>query len=157
MLRRRYVALCALGVGGGLAGCTNGDGDPGSGGDVYERAFREALTEENVEIHTLQNDERRVELVYSPGGLGPDADEDDYRARVEETINVVARAFFDRVYGGWEVDLLDATVRVEGSVVATWQMRREWIQGYLDGDLTRDEMGAKVEASVERHRGTPTE
>lgn len=158
MLRRRFVALCALAASGGLAGCTNDDGedDSGSTGSVYRQAFRDALTDEGIEVRALTNEDGRVELTYAPGGLGSDADEDDYEARIEETVGIAAEAYFDRVYGGWDVTRLDATVEVEESVVATWRMESEWIQRYLDGDISRDELGAKVEESVERHTPTPS-
>ena len=85
--------------------------------------------------------------------LGPQAREDlmaDLHEQVEASVDDAARAFFDRVYGGWDVIGLDATVRIDGEVVATWRMEQSWIDAYLDGEMTREELAGKVEDSVER-------
>lgn len=53
--------------------------------------------------------------------------------------------------GGWTARLLDASVYIDGSLVATWRMETAWIDAYLDGEITRDELGERVAASVERY------
>lgn len=152
MDRRRYLALLAAGS--PLAGCTGDQGpDVGSDADdseVRRDALREALVREDIEVHELRVDGERVDLVYSPPAP-EDADEAAYEQQVEETIEVTARAFYRRVRGGWDVEGLDATVRVDGSVVATWRMESEWVAQHRSGDITREELREKIEATVERH------
>lgn len=160
MRRRCYLSLCGLAAGSSIAGCTtigdggNSNGDGGGGDGAYRGTFRDSLTREGVEIRELTTDGGRVELVYAPGDLPDDGSEEAYETRVQETVETASRSFFDRVYGGWTVDRLDATVRIDGSVVATWRMDREWIERYLDGEYTREEMARRVEESVERHYET---
>ncbi len=152
MERRRYLVGCGtiLGV---ITGCTTNEPDDGddTSNAVYREAFRDALTDDDIEIQTLTNTDGRVELVYSPGSIQPDATAPEIEARVEETVYIAAEAFFDRVYGGWAVDFLDATVKIQDTVVATWHMDSEWIDGYLAGEYSRNDLIEMVEASVERH------
>jgi len=152
MRRRRYLVSCALAAGSVSAGCT-GDSeteDDDGRNDAYRRAFREELTEAGMEVLALGIDEGVVDLAYAPGDLPPDADETKYEARIEATVETGARAYYDRVYGGWDVERLDAAVRVDDSLVATWHMESAWVRQHLDGDITREELGRKVEGSVER-------
>lgn len=155
MDRRRYLALLA--AGGAFAGCTD-DGQEVEAetddSEVRREALREALVREDIEVEELRVEGERVELVYSPPDLPEDADEADYEARVEETIETTARAFYRRVRGGWDVEGLDATVLVDGTMVATWRMESEWIERHRAGEITREELRAKIEATVERHYET---
>ena len=156
MERRRYLAVLA--AGGAFGGCTDDGQDLESetnDSEVRREALGEALVREDIEVEELAVDDGRVELVYSPPDLPEDADEADYEARVEETIETTARAFYRRVRGGWEVSGLDATVRIEGSTVATWRMESEWVEQHRAGDITREELREKIEATVERHYDTP--
>lgn len=144
MQRRRYLSLCLAGAAVTTAGCSSDGGADTTPRDaVYGDAFREELTDEGITIRTFSTASGTVTLEYEPSNPTEDG--------VRESINTTARAFFDRVYGGWHVERLEATVFVDGTVVATWEMRRRWIEAYLDGDITRDQLGEKVEASVERH------
>lgn len=147
MRRRRYLAAFAV-IGVALAGCTDGDPETteteaAAAQTAYEDAFREALAREDVEVRELAYDDGRVRVEYRPA--------EPSEASVEESIQVAARAYFDRVYGGWNAARLDASVYVDGSLVATWHMETAWIDAYLDGEITRDELGQRVEDSVERY------
>lgn len=151
MRRRRYLAGFALAALPSVAGCSS-DGGSGTAtetdeNEVYCDALRDAVEGDGHAVRELSVGER-VALAYSPAEAS--------EAGVRESVNEVARAFFDRVYGGWEVAGLDASVRVDGALVATWRMERAWIESYLDGDISREELGAKVEDSVERRVGTAT-
>jgi len=150
MHRRRYLVGAVSAAGLPLVGCT-GDGDAGTetedDSDVYREAFRNALEDDGHAVGELSVD-GRVRLSYSPAEPSEDG--------VRQSVNDAARAFFDRVYGGWDVDGLDARVLVDGELVATWRMERTWIESYLDGELSREELGRKVEDSVERRVGTAT-
>jgi len=140
--RRSYLLAVTAGL--PLAGCTGDGGEetPTERGDgVYADAFRDALAEKGHTVRDLSVDER-VDLAYVP--------REPTEKGVRESVDDAARAFFDRVYGGWDVAGLDATVRIDGEVVATWRMERSWIDAYLDGEMTREELAGKVEDSVER-------
>ena len=138
MLRRRVLVVAAAAV----AGCSgSADDTPTDGGDAYRTAFRAAVERAGHAVRSLSVDDR-VRLVYSPA----EPTEAGVRASVED----VSRAFFDRVYGGWEPAGLDARVRIDGDLVAVWRMERAWIESYLDGDIDREELAARVENSVER-------
>ena len=142
MRRRSYLLAVAAGL--PLAGCTGDDGTetPTERGDgAYADAFRDALEEKGHVVRDLSVGER-VALTYTP--------REPTEEGVRESIDDVARAFFDRVYGGWDVAGLDAEVRIDGVVVATWRMEQSWIDAYLDGEMTREELAGKVEDSVER-------
>lgn len=144
--RRRYLSLCLAATVPATAGCSSDtDANRTPRDAVYESALRDALTDEGMTIRTLSETNGTVELAYVPA--------EPTEASVETSIDTTATEFFYRVEGGWNVDLLDARVIVDGAVVATWQMKRSWIQAYLDGDLSRDQLGGKVQASVERHDG----
>jgi len=152
MHRRRYLAdAAALLVPSVLAGCSGdepeGSGTPTSRNEVYRSAFVDSIERDNHAVVDLEV-APRVQLTYSPATSS--------EAGVEESIGHVARAFFDRVNGGWDVAGLDASVRVDGSIVATWNMESAWIEAYVDGDITRDELGKRVEDSVERRDTTAT-
>ncbi|WP_254840217.1 hypothetical protein [Natronomonas marina] len=150
MRRRRYLAGLALAAVPATAGCSSDGGDPATeteDNEVYSNALRDAVESDGHAVRKLSVGERAT-LAYSPA----EASEAGVRASVSD----VARAFFDRVYGGWAVAGLDARVRVDGTLVATWRMERAWIESYLDGDISRDELGTKVENSVERRVGTAT-
>lgn len=147
MRRRRYLAAWTV-IGGALAGCTGDDSgttetEAAAAQTAYEDAFREALAREDVEVRELAYDDGRVRLGYRPA--------EPSEAGVEESIEVAARAYFDRVYGGWNAARLDASVYVDGLLVATWHMETAWIDAYLDGEITREELGERVEDSVERY------
>lgn len=150
MRRRPYLAACAVLVA-PAAGCTGDDSTEATETEAaaeqtaYEDAFRDALAREGIEILELAYDDGRVILDYEPA--------EPTEAGVEESVEVAARAYFDRVYGGWSAQLLDASAYVDGSLVATWRMETAWIDAYLAGDITRDELGRRVEDSVERHDG----
>lgn len=147
MRRRRYLLACAS-LGLPLAGCTGDDGEAteteaAAAQNAYEEAFRDALEGEGIEILDLSYDDGVVRLEYVPA--------EPTEASVEESIEVGARAYFDRVYGGWNADRLDASAYLEGSLVATWHMETGWIDAYLAGEISREELGQRVEDSVERH------
>jgi hypothetical protein len=147
--RRRYLAGVALAAT-PLAGCSgdgNGAATVTNQGAVYREAFVDAIDRNDHVVRTLEV-ETRVALEYTPAAASEEG--------VRESVNDVARAFFDRVNGGWGVDGLDASVLIEGSLVATWNMERDWIEAYVDGDISRDELGKRVEDSVERHDATET-
>ena len=138
MLRRRWLVVAAAAV----AGCSGGTDDtPTDGSDAYRMAFRAAVERAGHAVRSLSVDDR-VRLVYSPA----EPTEAGVRASVED----VSRAFFDRVYGGWEPAGLDARVRIGGGLVAVWRMERAWVESYLDGDIDREELATRVENSVER-------
>ncbi len=138
MLRRRCLVVAAVAV----AGCSGSASETPTGDDdAYRTAFREAVERAGHTVRSLSVGDR-VRLVYSPA----EASEAGVRTSVED----VSRAFFDRVYGGWEPAGLDARVRIDGDLVATWRMERAWIESYLDGDIDREELAARVEDSVER-------
>ena len=149
MRRRRYLAWIAIATAAPAAGCS-GEGDGPATvtnqGDVYRDAFVDAIERDGHDVTTLAVD-TRVDLEYTPAETSEEG--------VGESINHVARAFFDRVNGGWAVEGLDAGVLIEGSVVATWNMERAWIEAFVDGDISREELGRRVEDSVER-RDRPT-
>ena len=142
MRRRSYLLAVAAGL--PLAGCSgdNGAGTATERGDgVKANALRDAVEREGHAVRELSVGER-VALAYTP--------REPTEEGVRESIDDVARAFFDRVYGGWDVAGLDAEVRIDGVVVATWRMEQSWIDAYLDGEMTREELARKVEDSVER-------
>ncbi len=145
MRRRRYVAGIALAAAAPLAGCSgngNGAATVTNQSAVYREALVNAVEDDGHVVRDVTVD-GRVALTYSPA--------EGTRDGVEASIRDVSRAFFDRVYGGWTVEGLDARVRIDGTLVATWRMERRWIESYLAGDITRDELGQRVEESVERH------
>ena len=152
MRRRQYLACVTLASNALLAGCSGSDettpeSDDGSS-DIRREAFRDALTEDGITVRELViDDDSHVNLEYEPA--------EPTEESVRDSIDTAARAFFDRVYGesGWAVERLDARVVVDGTLVATWHMKSEWIEQYLEGRLSREEMAARVEDSVERHDG----
>lgn len=164
MRRRSYLALLGVATA-GAAGCTGGgagDDDGGQALDARKSTFRDHLEDAGMEVLELAiEDDGTVTLEYEPGELTPDADEAQIEARIEETVDGAAHSFFDRVYGGWDVEFLDASVFVAGTLVVTWHMDGDWIDEYLAGAITREEMADRVEASVEQHEeggtGTPYE
>ncbi|MUV87226.1 hypothetical protein GJ631_11785 [Natronomonas sp. CBA1123] len=150
MRRRQYLAGLSLASSALLAGCSGSDdttATPDSeSSDIRREAFREALTENGITVRELAvDDESHVNLEYEPA--------EPTEESVRNSIDAAARAFFDRVYGesGWAVERLDARVVIDGTLVATWQMESEWIEQYLEGRISREEMAARVENSVERH------
>ena len=144
MQRRSYLLAVAAGL--SLAGCSGDDGAETAterGDGVKANAFRKAIEEE--EGHTVRELSigERVALTYTP--------REPTEEGVRESIDDVARVFFDRAYDGqWGVSGLDATVRIDGEVVATWRMEQSWVDAYLDGEMSREELAARVEDSVER-------
>ena len=148
--RRRYLAGIAVATAAPVAGCSgdgNGAATVTNQGEVYRNAFVDAIERKGHVVATLAVD-TRVDLEYTP--------DEPSEEGVGESINHVARAFFDRVNGGWAVEGLDAGVLIEGSLVATWHMERAWIEAYDDGDISREELGRRVEDSVERRDRPPT-
>lgn len=146
MWRRRYLSLCAVTASGAIAGCSSGADSNATPRDaVYENALRDRLTDSGITVRRLSNTNGTVNLEYVPA--------EPTEASVETSIDTTATEFFNRVDGGWGVDVLEARIYIDGSLVATWQMERTWIEAYLDGDISRDELGEKVRASVERHDG----
>ena len=142
--RRRYLAGIAVATAAPVAGCSGEDDGATTvtnQGDIYRDAFVDAIEREDHVVATLAVD-TRVDLEYTPAEASEEG--------VGESINDVARAFFDRVNGGWDVEGLDAGVLIEGSVAATWNMERAWIEAYVEGDISREELGRRVEDSVER-------
>lgn len=150
MRRRQYLRGCLLAGSAALAGCSGGDGtatesDDGAS-EVRREAFREALTESGITVRELAVDDAgHVNVEYEPA--------EPTEESVRNSIDTAARAYFDRVYGesGWAVERLDASVVIGGRLVATWHMKSEWIEQYLEGRISREEMAARVEDSVERH------
>lgn len=161
MRRRRYLEVVGLAASSAaVAGCSGDDGtatgpdrnDDGMAtaterNDVYRAAFRDAVERDGHAVEALAV-ETRVALAYSPAEPTEDG--------VRESLTDVARRFFDRVDGGWDVEGLDARVYVDGGLVVTWRMERAWIEAYLAGDITREELGRRVEGSVQRHDRTPS-
>lgn len=151
MRRRRYLAGVVLAVGSTVvAGCSEPDDGATTvteRNDVYREAFRDAVEREGHEVEELAVG-TRVSLAYRPAEASEDG--------VRESVSDVARGFFDRVNGGWDVEGLDARVSVDGALVATWRMERAWIEAYVAGDITRDELGRRVEGSVQREVPTGT-
>lgn len=146
MLRRRYLTSLALALGGpALAGCAGSDDDAGveRHSEGYVAAFRDALEDEGHEVHELVIEAGVVQVEYAPAELTEEA--------IEESIRTGAYAYWERVHGGWKVDRLEARVVVGGDLVATWRVETEWVERHLAGDISRQELAAKVEASVERH------
>jgi hypothetical protein len=142
--RRRYLAGIAVATAAPVAGCSGDGAGPATvtnQGEVYRNAFVDAIERNGHVVATLAVD-TRVDLEYTPAETSEEG--------VGESINHVARAFFDRVNGGWAVEGLDAGVLIEASVVATWNMERAWIEAFVDGDISREELGRRVEDSVER-------
>ena len=148
--RRRYLAGIAVATAAPVAGCSGDGAGPGTvtnQGEVYRNAFVDAIERNGHVVATLAVD-TRVDLEYTPAETSEEG--------VGESINHVARAFFDRVTGGWAVEGLDAGVLIEGSVAATWNMERSWIEAFVDGDISREELGRRVEDSVERRERPST-
>jgi hypothetical protein len=144
MHRRRYLAGLATGLGLTLVGCTGSKpADEGDSNEAYRNAFRDALTEADITIRTFAVSEGVLDLEYVPA--------EATEASVEESVRTIARAYYDRIYGGWDVDRMDAAAYIDDSLVATWRMESEWIQQHLDGEISRDELGEKIQGSVERH------
>ena len=143
MQRRSYLLAAAAGL--SLAGCSGDDGAETAterGDGVKANALRDAVESEGHAVRELSVGER-VALAYTP--------REPTEEGVRESIDDVARAFFDRAYDGqWGVSGLDAAVRIDGEVVATWRMEQSWIDAYLDGEMSREELAARVEDSVER-------
>jgi hypothetical protein len=152
MRRRQYLACVTLASSALVAGCSGSDEttpeSDGGSSDIRREAFRDALTEDGITVRELViDDDSHVNLEYEPA--------EPTEESVRDSIDTAARAFFDRVYGesGWAVERLDARVVVDGTLVATWHMKSKWIEQYLDGRISREEMAARVEDSVERHDG----
>lgn len=144
MRRRRYLAGVSTVFSLAVLGCTSdeAESDPS---EAYRNAFRTTLTDEGIAIRRFEVNDGVVALEYVPA--------DATEASVEASVETIARAYYDRIYGGWEVDRLDAAAFIDGSRVATWHMESRWVQQHRDGDISRDELGAKIEATVERHDG----
>lgn len=144
MRRRRYLAGLSATVGLAVVGCTsnesNANADPN---EAYRNAFRTTLTDEGISIRQFAVNDGVVDLEYVPA--------EPTEEGVENSIHTTARAYYDRVYGGWDVDRLEAAAFIDGSLVATWHMESRWVEQHRDGDISRDELGEKIEATVERH------
>lgn len=139
MRRRQYVALAVA----ALAGCTTTDDDDDDRSHVYEHAMQSALEDDGATVHELSVEENVAEIEYTPA--------EPTEESIQASIETGARAVYDRVYGGWDVDRLDARVVVDGELVVTWHVEREWVEQHRAGEISRDEFGRLVEDSVEEH------
>lgn len=161
MRRRRYLSFCAAAAASVSAGCSNGGGDDGGGGSLdngllVERV-RGVLEQVGAEIHELTDEGALVVLEYSPGGLPEDASESEVEARVEETVRSVSEEFYQPIVGpgsGWEADRLDASVTVDGAVVATYYLKTAWAEECSGTGDTAGCIEERVQDSVERPYAT---
>lgn len=143
MHRRRYLAGLSTAVGLSLVGCTSNEPENGDPNEAYRNAFRTTLTDAGITIRTFEVNDGVVDLEYVPA--------EATEASVEASVQTAARAYYDRIYGGWDVDRLEAAAFIDGSLVATWRMESKWVRQHRDGDITRDELGEKIQGTVERH------
>lgn len=144
MHRRRYLAGLSTALGLSLVGCTGtNDKAQGDPNEAYRNAFRSTLTDAGITIRTFEVSDGVVDLEYVPA--------EATEASVEESVQTAGRAYYDRIYGGWDVDRLEAAAFIDGSLVATWRMESEWVRQHRDGDITREELGEKIQGTVERH------
>lgn len=161
MRRRRYLSVCGLAVASTVAaGCTDGgngdggdDGDGGLDNEIMVERVRGTLESEGAEVRELSNEGDVVVLEYSPGELPDDADESEIEARVEETVRAVSGTFFEPIVGpgsGWEADYLDASVTIDGTVVATYRLETAWAEECSATGDTRACLEERVQGSVER-------
>lgn len=139
MYRRTYLAGACL----ALAGCSGSEGRQRDDSEVYRSALRETLEADGITVRDITVEDAVVDLEYEPA--------EPTEESVEESIHTTARAYYDRVYGGWEVDRLNSGVHVDETLVATWHMESQWVQQHRDGDISRGELGEKVEETVEQH------
>ena len=161
MRRRRYLSFCAAAAASVTAGCSNGGSDDGGSGSLdngllVERV-RGVLEQEGAEIHELTDEGELVILEYSPGGLPEDASESEIEARVEETVRSVSEEFYQPIVGpgsGWEADRLDASVTVDGAVVATYYLETAWAEECSGTGDTAACIEERVQDSVERPYAT---
>ncbi|QLD88282.1 hypothetical protein HWV07_04230 [Natronomonas salina] len=158
MRRRRYLLLSATAVATVAAGCSNGGaGEDGSGegldnGIVIER-IRGVLEEEGVQIHELRDGGNVVTLEYAPGKLPDDAGESEIETRVEETIRSVSQEYYQPIVGpgsGWQADRLEASVLVDGTVVARYRLETAWAEECSGTGDTASCIEERVQNSVER-------
>lgn len=161
MRRRRYLSLCGLAAASAVAaGCTDGgngdggdDGDGGLNNEILVERVRGTLESEGAEIHELSDEGDVVVLEYSPGNLPDDADGSEIETRVEETVRAVSQTFYEPIVGpgsGWRADHLDATVTVDGAVVATYRLETAWAEECSGTGDTRACLEERVQGSVER-------
>lgn len=144
MRRRRYLSGLSSAIGFSLVGCTStNDEQEGDPNEAYRNAFRTTLTDAGITIRTFEVSDGVADLEYVPA--------EATEASVEESVQTAARAYYDRIYGGWDVDRLEAAAFIDGTLVATWRMESEWVRQHRDGDITRDELGEKIQGTVERH------
>lgn len=144
MHRRRFLAGLSTALGLSIVGCTSTNDEPQRDpSEVYRNAFRTALTDAGITIRAFEVSDGVVDLEYAPA----EATEES----VEESVRTGARAYYDRIYGGWDVDRLEAAAFIDGTLVATWRMESKWVSQHLDGDITREELGEKIQGTVERH------
>ncbi|WP_336136845.1 hypothetical protein [Natronomonas amylolytica] len=143
MRRRRYLAGLSTALGVAFVGCTDDGTERSDPNEAYRNAFRTTLTDEGITIRRFEVREGVVALEYAPA--------EATEASVEESVRTAGGAYYDRIYGGWDVDRLEAEVFVDGSLVATWHMESRWVRQHRDGDISRDELGEKIQATVKRH------
>lgn len=163
MRRREYLSVCASALASVIAGCSNGGSDDG-GSDSLDNELlidriRGVLEEEGAEIHELIDEGDLVTLEYSPGNLPEDASESEIEARVETTVRSVSEEFYQPIVGpgsGWEADRLDATVLVDGTVVATYHLKTAWADECSGTGDTSGCIEERVQDSVERPYATDT-
>lgn len=161
MRRRRYLSFCASAVASVAAGCSNGGNDDGGSqsidNELLVERIRGVLEQEGAEIHELTDEGDLMTLEYSPGGLPENASESEIEARVEETVRSVSEEFYQPIVGpgsGWEADRLDASVTVDGAVVATYYLKTAWAEECsATGDTARC-IEERVQDSVERPYAT---
>ena len=158
MRRRRYLSFCATAAATVAAGCSNGGaGEDGSdegldNGIVIER-IRGVLEQEGAQIHELSDGGDVVTLEYSPGKLPEDVGESEIETRVEETIRSVSQEYYQPIVGpgsGWEADRLEASVLVDGTVVARYRLETAWAEECSGTGDTASCIEERVQNTVER-------
>jgi hypothetical protein len=100
-------------------------------------------TDDGITVRRFEVRQSVVDLEYAPA--------EATEASVEDSVRTAGRAYYDRIYGGWDVGRLDAAAFVDGSLLVTWHMESEWVQQHRDGDISREELDEKSRATVERY------
>lgn len=100
-MRRRQLVAAAVAAIAPFAGCAGDDANGATATETEaaasqtasEEAFLESMDREGIVVLDLRYDDGRVILEYEPAG--------PTERGVEESVEAIARAYFDRVYGGW--------------------------------------------------------